>query len=112
MPSRAARPCSVPGCPNLVTGREAQCREHQHRADKRKGTRTARGYDNVWGRIAKAYLRAHPFCEWPDCSRLARTVDHIDGDNRHHDPDNLRALCWPHHNRRTGLDQPGGARLQ
>jgi 5-methylcytosine-specific restriction protein A len=92
-----------------VDSREAQCREHQRAADKRKGTRTARGYDNAWLGQSKRRRKAFPVCEWEGCLSASTTTDHIDGDNTNDAWDNLRALCWFHHNSRTGRDQPGGS---
>lgn len=58
-----------------------------HRAVKRtrsnakhEGTRTERGYDNVWLRLSRMCLTEEPYCRY--CARLGRTVvaevsDHI-----------------------------------
>lgn len=35
----------------------------------------------------------------------ATEVDHIDGNSRNNDPDNLRSLCKPCHSGRTARDQ-------
>lgn len=111
MASRAARPCSVPGCANLAYDKVAQCRDCRARADRHKGSAARRGYDREWSRIRAEYLRYHPFCQWPDCERPPREVDHIDGDTSNCVWDNLRALCPYHHKLRTARDQPGGAVL-
>lgn len=47
--------------------------------DKRRGTRSARGYDSRWAKAAKGYLLKHPWCD--TCQRiglrtLATQVDH------------------------------------
>ncbi len=41
---RAKKPCSVPGCPVLVSGRP-RCTEHQREWEKARGSRQDRGYD-------------------------------------------------------------------
>lgn len=111
MASRAARPCSVPGCPELAYDKAAQCRTHRARADRLKGSAARRGYDREWARIRREYLWFHPYCQWQDCTRAPAEVDHIDGDTSNCAWDNLRALCSYHHKYRTARDQPGGVIL-
>lgn len=41
---RAKKPCNVPGCPILVTGKP-RCPTHQREWEKRRGTKQERGYD-------------------------------------------------------------------
>lgn len=52
-------------------------------------------------------LRDQPFCQAPDCNRLADDVDHItplaEGGNRY-DTNNLQSLCREHHKRKTTAD--------
>jgi len=112
MVTRAPRACSVPGCPELVTTRAAQCPRHQAEADKRKGTRQQRGYGSEWQKVRKAYLKANPWCQWHGAPVKAREVDHISGNPHDNRWDNLRGLCSLCHKRRTAQDQPGGARLR
>jgi 5-methylcytosine-specific restriction enzyme A len=100
----------VPGCPRLAYGKWAQCDEHRAEADKRKGTRSERGYDNAWLRTSRRFLRIHQWCQWPGCISRSTQTDHIDGDVSNCEPWNLRALCTFHHAQRTARDQPGGAR--
>lgn len=97
MPHRAARACVVPGCPNLVRGRDSRCPEHQReyeaRQDARRGTASERGYDARWQKIRDRFLGDHPFCEI--CGEPATVAHHIvrrregGGDT----PRNLMALC-------------------
>ena len=101
----------MPGCPRLVTTKNAQCRAHQKAADQRGGSTYARGYGKAWEKLRAEYLRVHPFCAWHGPPVWAQEVDHIDGDTSHNDWRNLRALCRPCHRSRTGRDQPGGTRL-
>jgi len=47
-----------------------------------RGTRTARGYSNRWGRAAKLFLIEHPMCACAQCQARglplpATVVDHI-----------------------------------
>ena len=73
-----------------------------------------RGYDSEWERIRKAYLDAHPICEdWAGCILPATDVDHLDGrgPKGNNDWANLRALCHPHHSRKTVAQDGGFGRI-
>lgn len=109
------RPCSEPGCPELVRG--GKCEVHRlldrKRSDRRRPGPRDRGYDTRWERTQAAYLAAHPYCEDEEgCIEPATDVHHLDGlgplGPRGHDWDNLQSLCHPHHSKRTARDQPGG----
>lgn len=97
--------CSSPGCGNL-TKRE-KCPICRKRAEARRGTPAARGYNAAWRRIRIAFLAAHPYCVTDGCNGIATEVDHIrplsqGGTN---DWSNLRAMCKRCHSRRTAKDQ-------
>lgn len=107
MPARAPRPCSVPGCDQLVTDRTAQCLNHRRRADRQRINHAAYDRDGFRA-LSIARRRKYPLCEM--CGqRWSRETDHIDGDKTNNDWDNLRALCGLCHRRRTARDQPGGS---
>ena len=67
-----------------------------------------RGYGGSWQQLRAAHLERYPFCS--TCAdegrqRAAKVVDHIRSVREHPElrlnPDNLQALCWPCHNRKT-----------
>jgi 5-methylcytosine-specific restriction endonuclease McrA len=114
------RPCSEPGCPRYADPKgRGKCLEHRRayerersrvrRADARERNRFyARKH---WRMVRKSYLFEHPICEHEDgCERLAEHVHHIvdlaDGGDEY-DPENLTALCAPHHSRITLARQRG-----
>ena len=86
-------------------------REHERRKaiDEQRPGSAARGYDAAWRKLRAVYLRQHPVCAMPRCGAMATDVDHVESIRDR--PDlrlewgNLKALCGPHHDRRTALDQ-------
>jgi len=105
MPSKPKRPCSVPGCPNLVA--KGRCEKHRASDTGGRGTRKARGYGEDWLRFRKRYLTAHPLCE--DCEKTGRVVPATD---LHHvvalrnggerlSESNVMGLCASCHSKRT-----------
>jgi 5-methylcytosine-specific restriction enzyme A len=97
MPPRPLRPCATAGCPALVeTGHCDQHRLTRERVrSQARATRTARGYDNRWGRYSARRLEYYPFCV--HCGRLADVTDHILPIRTHPhlrmDPANHQSLC-------------------
>mgnify|MGYP004656662155 CR=1 FL=1 len=125
MPSAFKRPCKQPGCRKYAIPGKGYCEEHlkQHeeyvatikaQRDKYRGTRTERGYSNVWSRASKRYLCEHPLCV--ECLRQGITtpateVDHIKphkGDKElFWDENNWQALCHKCHSRKTAREDGG-----
>lgn len=104
MPYKAARPCSHPGCPELV--REpgvSRCpkhqREYEQAQDAKRGTAAERGYDARWREIRERFLYDHPMCE--KCGAPATVAHHIvrRRDGGKDTPRNLMALCASCHGR-------------
>lgn len=96
------RVCAEPGCPTLV--HKGYCPEHA-RKPWAGWQSPNRPHDASWYRFRRAYIRAHPFCEWPaGCNRPSEELDHIvplakGGAPR--EDSNLQALCRPHHAEKT-----------
>lgn len=73
MPSKPARPCSQPGCPELTPARF--CEQHAKAEDERyrrfqRDPKMNRRYGARWRKIRAAYITAHPLCE--DCLAAGR----------------------------------------
>src|SRR3989304_544110 len=106
MPTSAPRPCSYPGCSNLV--RSGRCELHpmqvvdQHNPEHQQLYNTRR-----WKMIRRLQLSQHPWCE--GCLRAniytpATDVDHIEphrGDPARFYTGKLQSLCVPCHSRKA-----------
>lgn len=112
MPRKPKRPCSHPGCPELVEGR--YCEKHQ-KEDYQTYNRYQRNpahktrYGSQWRKIRNRYIKVHPLCE--KCKeqgrmKAAEEVHHVlpleHGGT--HDESNLQALCKSCHSRQSVLD--------
>lgn len=105
MPYKPKRPCSHPGCPELVDGRF--CVKHAKQEARRyekyiRDPNTRKRYGRRWKRIRDHYIAAHPLCE--QCEKLGRVtpaeeVHHIKplAQGGTNDKENLMALCKPCH---------------
>jgi 5-methylcytosine-specific restriction protein A len=113
MPSKPLNPCSVPGCPELVSG--GRCEAHSKQDKARRAETGNSAYKTTrWQRIRKAYLYRHPWCVL--CARQATVADHYPLSRKQlvaqgvepDTPSRLRPLCAPCHNKETAKHQPGG----
>lgn len=104
MPKRAARPCSHPGCPNLVTRPGTWfCEEHlaekqRNESAQRRKDGTHADYGSSWRAVSAKFLQANPFCA---CGLRAVLVHHIveRRDGGTDDYSNLKAMCKSCHSR-------------
>jgi 5-methylcytosine-specific restriction protein A len=114
MPRPPLRLCAQQGCSARVP--QGYCALHRAVREHDRGTRTARGYDNQWLRLSKAYLAAHPWCVgYPQGVHpirvLAEVTDHILPIKARPDlrlePRNWQPLCRAC-NARKAIDTEGG----
>lgn len=115
MPRKPKRPCSYPGCPELVDGRfcEKHAKQESRRYEKYdRDSEKRKRYGRRWKRIRDRYIAAHPLCE--RCEKLgsvnvAEEVHHIKplaqgGTNTE---ENLMSLCKSCH---SGITAREGGR--
>lgn len=112
---KAARVCSIPGCPALTTG--GRCTEHRKQAEQARGSAASRGYAGKGhATFRAAVLTRDPVCVAPGCTAPSTVADHYPLSRRElvlrklnpNDPRHGRGLCASHHNRSTARAQPGG----
>lgn len=100
MAIKPARPCMVPGCPNLVeTPGVHRCPEH-HREYLQQWERPRDvKYDQTWRMRSRMFLAQNPTCE--RCGAPAELAHHIyrKRDGGADDEENLEALCRSCHER-------------
>lgn len=121
VPTKQARLCRVPSCPNLTTDKTGYCPAHAHlyvpfarRQDSRPSA-ARRGYDRAWHIVRAEVLRAHgiPPSEWHRYD-----VDHNPPYNALVEPDHRKYKLVPRlhgdHSRKTSRENRGwgGARTQ
>lgn len=112
MPRKPKRPCSHPGCPELVEGRF--CIQHEKEENKRyekygRDPASKRRYGRAWKRIRDSYVAEHPLCE--ACLKSGKytktqEVHHILplSCGGSHERSNLMALCKSCHSAITAKD--------
>ena len=127
MPVRPKRPCSHPGCPELVTS--GQCEAHQAQAKERRaadvqrydllrGSAAQRGYDARWTAYSRQYRKDYPLCVRCLAAGLLVSVergghvDHIKPVTGPHDPlfwdpANHQSLCRSCHSEKTAAEDGG-----
>lgn len=101
MPYKPMKPCAVPGCPNLTTGR--YCDKHKREEGKRyekydRDPSVHRKYGRAWKRIRDSYVKTHPFCEICYAKGKIAPVDEVHhkiplSEGGTHDRSNLISLC-------------------
>jgi 5-methylcytosine-specific restriction protein A len=104
MPYAPKRPCTHPGCPELVVS--GRCEKHKLQSyEHQRGSSAQRGYGARWQRLREIILsRDNYICA--ECGRMATDVDHILPKSKGgtDDPDNLQSLCHEYHSRKTATE--------
>jgi 5-methylcytosine-specific restriction protein A len=114
MPLAPKRPCTWPGCNQLVLD-GSRCEKHRKQErkeiDKRRGTAAQRGYDSKWHTARTIYLKHRPLCVKCLAERKmvqATVVDHIVPHKGDHelmwDRSNWQALCKACHDSKTAKE--------
>ena len=74
MPYRAKHQCNYPGCKKLTN--QTYCEEHrkvkESDKDRYRKNSTERGYNSVWRKNRKQFLKEHPLCDM--CYKERRLV--------------------------------------
>jgi 5-methylcytosine-specific restriction enzyme A len=104
IPTAPLRPCSSPGCPNLVA--HGYCPTHR---TGQHGNSRERGYDTAWDKLRKVVRAEEPLCRMclaVGMIEATRQVDHIVPFRGLDDPlrldrSNLQGLCATCHGRKT-----------
>ena len=122
MPYRNKKPCSKPGCPELVKAGNTYCEKHREevvskrnkRYDRNQRDKKAKKFyqSSTWRKVRNRYIKNNPLCE--HCKKRGRTeiadeVDHIipiqvDWSKRL-SSDNLQSLCHSCHMKKTARDR-------
>ncbi len=124
MPYKQPKPCRRPGCPELT--HNGYCAKHQAKYldqqrqskafyDRKRPSRSKRGYTRRWYRYREGYLQAHPLCiNFDDCRRPAEVIDHIKpvaAGGEFWDAENHQAMCKSCHDRKTATEDGGFGHL-
>lgn len=114
MPIRPRRPCSHPGCAELVD--QGRCAKHQHyqqqqrqQYDQYRGSAHERGYGAAWRKLRARILKREPLCRHcaaRGVTTVATDVDHIipKSQGGTDDESNLQPLCHACHSAKTARE--------
>jgi len=113
MPFRSPRPCTYPGCSELVTS-GSRCAIHARKADQARGSAAERGYGSKWHKVRDVFLQKHPWCANPfdDHQGVFVRAMHVDHKIPRRaggtdDENNLQALCVSCHSKKTAMEDGG-----
>lgn len=107
-----------PGCHRAIVAKGTRCpacSSKPTRVPDTRPSRSQRGYTRQWyDSYQKPYLRQHPLCE--ECAErgIVKPAECVDHKTPHKGDaallycwENLRALCWSCHSRKTRREQGG-----
>ena len=102
MPRKPKKPCAYPGCPNLTDTKYCESHKALENTEYTAGSRNTFYKSPEWKKKRAEYLESHPFCS--SCGHPASVVDHIVpilNGGEALDDDNLQALCWSCHSKKS-----------
>lgn len=106
MPNAAKRICNR--CRTIVDGPCPRCTKARAKTSTKRGTTSERGYDSIWRKMSERFRAEHPLCgkcAEANIVRASECVDHViphEGKPELlYNWDNLQALCWSCHSRKT-----------
>jgi len=122
MPYRIKKPCSYPGCPELIKPGESYCKKHKpevnsyrHKLydEKQRDPKVSKFYNsNAWKKLRKLKQSRDPLCEYcleKDRTRIATEVDHVIpikiNWSMRLDLNNLKSTCHGCHMNKTQEDK-------
>ncbi|MAT45355.1 MAG: HNH endonuclease [Anaerolineaceae bacterium] len=112
MPSRTLKPCTYPGCDQLV--KSGRCEAHQQPRVIQRDPERQRLYGRKWQKRRAAHLAKHPWCElcladgiYTPATDVHHTIPHR-GDVKLFWSSPLESLCHSCHSRET-VREGGGA---
>ena len=105
------KPCSYPGCRELVDRNKdrGRCKKHRWSGDAWRGSAGERGYGYRWQKYTQWFKKVYPLCR--ECERAGlivpmQEVDHVVPVKGADDPlfwriENHQGLCKTCHSRKT-----------
>ena len=114
MPISPLRPCSYPGCSNLVEA--GRCEQHRVTADQtwQRDPERQSLYGRRWRKIRVVHLAANPWCVrcledgvYNPATDVDHKVDHK-GDVELFYRGELQSLCHKHHSEKTAMENTLG----
>jgi 5-methylcytosine-specific restriction protein A len=114
VPNAPLRPCSYPGCSNLVEA--GRCDQHKVTADQtwQRDPERQSLYGRRWRKIRAAHLAAEPWCvrcleegAYIPATDVDHIVDHK-GDVESFYKGELQSLCHAHHSEKTATENTQG----
>ena len=113
MPKAALKPCSHPGCTELVQS-GSLCAAHRRQREQERGSAGARGYDYEWRKIRDAFLLNPPVCCDPYGRHRGRGIRAVHVDHKvplsqggTNAESNLQGLCTSCHSFKTATSDGG-----
>lgn len=103
--------CRTPGCKNVTTETYCEeCKRRYQQLDNKRRAERFKQYPKQWRQLSKLIRQEEPLCRLcleRGIYKPSQCVDHIDGNSKNNTRENLQALCWSCHSRKT-VQENGG----